>query len=52
MRASFLHHSLSLFLSDVLNQGWYFTAVAAPASSTTALLEIDFSALKKKILQA
>lgn len=48
MRASFLHHSLSLLLSDVLNQGWYFTAVAAPASSTSALLEINFSALKKK----
>lgn len=45
MRASFLHHSLSLFPSDVLSRGWYFMAMAVPASSTTALLEINFSVL-------
>lgn len=31
--------------SDVLSRGWYFMAMAVPASSTTVLLEINFSEL-------
>lgn len=45
MRASCLHRGLSLFPSDVLRLGWYFMALLVPASSTTALLEINFSVL-------
>lgn len=45
MCASFPHHGLSLFPSDVLSRGWYFMATAVPASSTTVLLEINSAEL-------
>lgn len=46
MRASCLHRGLCLFPSDVLRLGWYFMSLLVPASSMTALLEINFSVLQ------